>query len=222
MIEKARDMGEQWKQLTHLTLVMALDQTKIFIFCPTHHRPSLSVSSLGDLTTLSLMITFVFRLLLLVVSVRLARSFSTAHAERVERVLQAKEASGLSYDELAKKLGVTNTYAAQLLLGQAKLMPATAVKLQQALPDLAETDLQDMQKTFPMRSFDESILQEPNVYRTYEAITHYGKAIKAIINEQCGDGIMYGWHGTVWCYFILSQHDVSNPVNLSSTFQECH
>jgi cyanate lyase len=28
------------------------------------------------------------------------------------------------------------------------------------------------------------------VYRTYEAITHYGEAIKSIINEQCGDGIM--------------------------------
>ncbi|KAJ1480366.1 cyanate lyase, partial [Baffinella frigidus] len=31
---------------------------------------------------------------------------------------------------------------------------------------------------------------DPHVYRTYEAITHYGKAIKMLINEQCGDGIM--------------------------------
>ena len=43
---------------------------------------------------------------------------------------------------------------------------------------------------FPMSFFDERTLQEPNVYRTYEAFTHYGEAIKAIINEQCGDGIM--------------------------------
>ena len=42
----------------------------------------------------------------------------------------------------------------------------------------------------PMRGFDEEILKEPNVYRTYEAITHYGQAIKMLINEQCGDGIM--------------------------------
>jgi cyanate lyase len=47
-----------------------------------------------------------------------------------------------------------------------------------------------MVNDFPMRSFDAEILKEPNVYRTYEAITHYGRAIKAIINEQCGDGIM--------------------------------
>ena len=36
----------------------------------------------------------------------------------------------------------------------------------------------------PMRSFDSEILKEPNVYRTYEAITHYGEAIKMLINEQ--------------------------------------
>ena len=42
----------------------------------------------------------------------------------------------------------------------------------------------------PFRGWDPEILKEPNVYRTYEAITHYGEAIKSIINEQCGDGIM--------------------------------
>lgn len=111
-------------------------------------------------------------------------------ADRVERVLAAKQESGLTYDELATKLGVTNTYAAQLLLGQAKLRPATAERLKEALPSIAPEDVQDMIDSFPMRSFDDEILKEPNVYRTYEAITHYGMAIKSIINEECGDGIM--------------------------------
>lgn len=114
----------------------------------------------------------------------------TNKADRVHRVLTAKSASGLSYDDLARKLGVTNTYAAQLCLGQAKLTAETAKKLQVALPSLSREDLQDMQESFPMRSFDENILKDPLVYRTYEAITHYGEAIKSIINEQCGDGIM--------------------------------
>jgi cyanate lyase len=113
-----------------------------------------------------------------------------AMAERVQRVLTAKIEAGLSYDELANKLGVTNTYAAQLLLGQAKLQASTAVKLKEALPSISALDLQAMQHDFPMRTFDDDILKEPNVYRTYEAITHYGEAIKSIINEQCGDGIM--------------------------------
>ena len=85
---------------------------------------------------------------------------------------------------------MTNTYAAQLLLGQAQLTAETAPKLRQALPALTDDDLTEMQATFPMRSFDDAILKEPHVYRTYEAVTHYGEAIKRIINEQCGDGIM--------------------------------
>jgi cyanate lyase len=124
------------------------------------------------------------------------RSFSTYKngvvdkVERIERVLAAKKYAGLTFDDLATKLGVTNTYAAQLVLGQARLMPETAPKLKDALPLLSESDMQDMVESFPMRGFDDEILKEPNVYRTYEAITHYGMAIKSIINEQCGDGIM--------------------------------
>jgi len=115
---------------------------------------------------------------------------AAAVADRVQRVLTAKTEAGLSYDELAEKLGVTNTYCAQLLLGQAKLTPGTASKLASALPSISSVDLQDMQYTMPMRTFDSEILKEPNVYRTYEAVTHYGEAIKLLINEQCGDGIM--------------------------------
>ncbi|EEC51492.1 predicted protein [Phaeodactylum tricornutum CCAP 1055/1] len=114
----------------------------------------------------------------------------TAQAGRVHRVLSAKADSNLTYDDLATCLGVTNTYAAQLLLGQAKLTPETAKKLRAALPAVSDDDLEDMQNSFPMRSYDDEILKEPHVYRTYEAITHYGEAMKAIINEQCGDGIM--------------------------------
>lgn len=128
------------------------------------------------------------------VSRSLIRPYSTVDtvkvAERVRRVTAAKEHAQLSYDELASKLGVTNTYTAQLLLGQAKLTKETAAKLRDVLPQITNEDLQSMQQDFPMRSFDDEILKEPNVYRTYEAITHYGEAIKSIINEQCGDGIM--------------------------------
>lgn len=114
----------------------------------------------------------------------------TSLAARLERVLCAKTASGLSYDQLANKLGVTNTYAAQLMLGQAKLTPETAKKLKEVLPGITDDDIVQMRDSFPMRSFDAEILKDPHVYRTYEAVTHYGRAIKSIINEQCGDGIM--------------------------------
>uniref|UniRef100_A0A7S1QDZ1 Cyanate lyase C-terminal domain-containing protein n=1 Tax=Alexandrium catenella TaxID=2925 RepID=A0A7S1QDZ1_ALECA len=69
------------------------------------------------------------------------------------------------------------------------MKPATAENLAAAVPGISAEDLKAMQRP-PMRSFDPAILQEPNVYRTYEAVTHYGEAIKALVNEQCGDGIM--------------------------------
>jgi len=92
--------------------------------------------------------------------------------ERTKRLLDAKAESGLSYDDLSDKLGLTNTYTAQLLLGQAKLTPKIAIKLQETLPSISNKDISDMQSSFPMRSFDDEIMKEPNVYRTYEAITH--------------------------------------------------
>ena len=122
-----------------------------------------------------------------------ARMYTTWEADetiaRVQRVLAVKEQSGKTFDELANSLGLTNTYTVQLFLGQAQLKPATAEKLKAALPDLEDDDVKGMQGA-PMRGFEDEILKEPNVYRTHEAITHYGEAIKTLINEQCGDGIM--------------------------------
>jgi len=109
---------------------------------------------------------------------------------RFERVMTATSEAGLTFDDIATQLGVTNTYAAQLCLGQAKLTEGSADRLKSILPGISADDLTSMQNDFPIRSFDDEILKEPNVYRTYEAITHYGEAIKSIINEQCGDGIM--------------------------------
>lgn len=57
------------------------------------------------------------------------------------------------------------------------------------MPGIELEDLEAMKKA-PMRSFDEGILQEPLIYRLNEAINHYGSALKAIINEEFGDGIM--------------------------------
>ena len=89
----------------------------------------------------------------------------------------------------ADELGFTNTYTTQLLLGQAQLKPDTLPKLKKAVPGISEADLETLQKA-PFRGWDPEILKEPNVYRTYEAITHYGNAIKLLINEKFGDGIM--------------------------------
>ena len=41
-----------------------------------------------------------------------------------------------------------------------------------------------------MRSYDPTIIQEPNIYRMTEVCLHYGDSIKEVMNEKFGDGIM--------------------------------
>lgn len=106
-----------------------------------------------------------------------------------EACLAAKKAAGKTYDEIADGLGYTNCYTCQLLLGQSQLKDSAATKLKEILPTLSDDTIEAM-KVCPVRSWDESILKEPNVYRTYEAVTHYGMAIKNLVNEKFGDGIM--------------------------------
>ncbi|CAK9053825.1 unnamed protein product [Durusdinium trenchii] len=112
-------------------------------------------------------------------------------AALVKRLLAAKRFSGKTFDEIAKELGYTNAYTANLFFNQAQLKERSAEKLKEweGLAMLNRRDI-EMMKQPPTRSFDPAILQEPNVYRLYEAIMHYGEAIKTLINEKCGDGIM--------------------------------
>ncbi|KAJ9509811.1 hypothetical protein QJQ45_011592 [Haematococcus lacustris] len=152
--------------------------------------------------------------------------------ELIDRLLSIKESSGKTFSAIAKEVGCTNVYLAQLmynqaravpkvslaasvaeekawqlvlavasiatllallllllLLPQAQLKPAYVDKLKCALPGLSDEDIADMQRA-PMRRFDPELIQEPLVYRFYEAVMHNGEALKAIINEECGDGIM--------------------------------
>jgi cyanate lyase len=100
-----------------------------------------------------------------------------------------QEATGKSFDEIAAALGLCNVYTAQLFYNQAQLKPGTVEKLKSVVPSISDADLAVMQRA-PVRSYDPSIIQEPLVYRLNEAVMHYGDAIKAVVNEKFGDGIM--------------------------------
>lgn len=109
--------------------------------------------------------------------------------ELVKKLLEAKEKSGKTYDQIADKLGVANGYVAQLFQAQAQLTPPLDKKLSKVVPGLTKDLLREMSKC-PMRSYNPTLLQEPNVYRMTEVCLHYGEGIKAVMNEKFGDGIM--------------------------------
>jgi len=107
----------------------------------------------------------------------------------VHELLSAKEASGKTFSAIAQELGLTNMYTAQLFYNQAQLKPSTEEALRRVVPALSDDNIAAMRRC-PMRSFDPNIVQEPHIYRLTEAVMHYGEAIKAIMNEELGDGIM--------------------------------
>ncbi|MCO5581515.1 hypothetical protein L7F22_035400 [Adiantum nelumboides] len=119
-------------------------------------------------------------------------------ATLVKQLLQAKEQTGKTFTQIAAEVGITNAYAAQLFHRQAPLPESLFVPLHQAVPTLSSELLHKM-KVIPMRSYDPNILQDPTIYRFNEATAHYAESIKAIINEEFGDGIMsaIGFYCTV-------------------------
>ncbi|KAK9827998.1 hypothetical protein WJX81_007030 [Elliptochloris bilobata] len=120
--------------------------------------------------------------------------------ELARKLLLAKEASGKTFNQIAKECGLTNLYTAQLFFNQAQLKEATAPKLKAAVPGLDYVTLAAMKKA-PIRMYDPQIIQDPLVYRINEAVMHYGEAIKAIANEEFGDGIA----SAIDMYFTLGE-----------------
>ena len=57
---------------------------------------------------------------------------------RSARLLKLKEESGMTWDFIAQKLGLTNAYTCQIFLGQAQLHPGTEQKLLKLLSISAE------------------------------------------------------------------------------------
>ncbi|CAM6083574.1 unnamed protein product [Calypogeia fissa] len=121
-----------------------------------------------------------------------------AKSELVLHLLQVKKQSGKTFTQIAEETGLTNAYVAQLFHRQMPLKPHAVEKLRSAVPQLTPELLKKMQE-IPRRSFDPTILQDPTIYRIYEAVIHYGEGIKDIINEEFGDGIMsaIGFFATV-------------------------
>eukprot|EP00250_Pteridium_aquilinum_P016389 c23082_g1_i1 orf=127-651(+) len=119
-------------------------------------------------------------------------------AALVRELLKAKAKSCKTFTQIAEEVGITNAFAAQLFHRQAPLPDFLVEPLQRAVPSLSPDLLQAM-RPIPMRSYDPSVLQDPTIYRFNEATAHYAESIKAIINEEFGDGIMsaIGFYCTV-------------------------
>jgi cyanate lyase len=104
-------------------------------------------------------------------------------------ILGAKKSKGLSFDDLAAETGGHPVWLAAALMGQASVPKEQADKVSAMLglgPEVSEA-LQD----FPMKGcLDSAVPVDPLIYRFHEITQVYGTAMKAVIHEKFGDGIM--------------------------------
>jgi len=109
--------------------------------------------------------------------------------EATDLILQAKREKGLTFEAVAEKVGRHKVWTTAALLGQHPMSKEEA----QTVVDLLGLDVKvaGVLREIPMRgSLDPTIPTDPTIYRIHEITQVYGTAMKALIHEEFGDGIM--------------------------------
>lgn len=109
--------------------------------------------------------------------------------EITEQIVIARLAKGLSWQELAEAVSRPVVWTTSALLGQHPI-PADAAATLVDMLGLDESVIPVL-GAVPMRGgLPTAVPTDPTIYRFYEALQVYGGAIKELIHEQFGDGIM--------------------------------
>jgi cyanate lyase len=103
-------------------------------------------------------------------------------------VESARVRAGLTWAEIAEKIDAPLVWTTAALLGQHPV-PADKADAACAVLGLDESVAESLRQQ-PSRSIDPALLQDPTIYRLSEALAVYGPALKALIHEEFGDGIM--------------------------------
>jgi cyanate lyase len=107
-------------------------------------------------------------------------------SEATEVILAAKQAKGLTFDEIAKAVGRHPVWVTAALLGQAPMSAEEAERAAAALGLGKHVEELLQQRGSP----DSDVLVDPVIYRLHEIVLLYGPTIRALIHEMFGDGIM--------------------------------
>ena len=104
-------------------------------------------------------------------------------------IAAARVGRHLSWQSLADAIDKPVVWTTAALLGQHPLTPADAVTIVGLLGLPQEAT--DVLATVPYRGgLPTAVPTDPTIYRLYEVVQVYGPALKELIHEQFGDGIM--------------------------------
>ena len=106
-----------------------------------------------------------------------------------ELILMTKARKNLSFAQIAEGTGLSEAFVAAALLGQHPL-PAEAARIVGDKLDMNDEAVAFLQ-IIPMRGcIEDCVPTDPTMYRFYEMLQVYGTALKALIHEKFGDGVI--------------------------------
>lgn len=112
-------------------------------------------------------------------------------AELTEKIVTQKMLTGIKWAEVADAVGQSKEWTTAALMGQMQ-MTAEQVDAAAGALDLPLTaEEKALLTSVPYRgSLGQTVPTDALVYRFYELIQVYGTTLKALIEEEFGDGIM--------------------------------
>ncbi|MBL6828572.1 MAG: cyanase [Puniceicoccaceae bacterium] len=109
--------------------------------------------------------------------------------EMTEAIIVAKTSKGVSWGDVAAAIGLSDVFTTSVALGQNSLAPADAEKMAAFLG--LSPEVQTELSVYPMKATNTDLVsKDPLIYRFFEIAYVYGGALKEVIHEKFGDGIM--------------------------------
>jgi len=105
------------------------------------------------------------------------------------KIVSIKRQKGLSWADIAARIGHSATWTCAACLGQMSMTPETAAKIG-ALLGLDEQEIATLQEIPYRGALPTAVPTDPLIYRFYELLMVYGTTWKELIEEEFGDGIM--------------------------------
>lgn len=103
-------------------------------------------------------------------------------------LMAAKARKGMSWDELGEAVGKGSVWVASACYGMNSATPEVASRICEVLG--VDEEVARALTVFPKKTWDQTIPQDPMIYRLYEIVGVYGDTLKDVIQEKFGDGIM--------------------------------
>ncbi len=114
-----------------------------------------------------------------------------SRSELTEKIVHTKTLSGVKWAEIAKAVGQSKEWTTAALMGQISLTKEQAIAAGNALGINFDPEELAILTTVPYRgSIPTAVPTDPLIYRLYEVVNVYGSTMKALIEEEFGDGIM--------------------------------